>query len=77
MTEKNPPHNIIEPGKYRHFKGREYEVLHTAKHSETEEVLVIYRPLYGEKELWARPLSMFLETIERDGEQIARFQKID
>jgi hypothetical protein len=77
MTDKSPHLKAIEAGKYRHFKGREYEVLHTAKHSETEEVLVIYRPLYGEKELWARPLSMFLETITRDGEQMTRFQKID
>lgn len=60
-------------GRYRHFKGNEYEALGLAKHSETQEELVVYRALYGEGGLWVRPLGMFLETIERDGKTIERF----
>ena len=61
------------PGRYRHYKGGEYEVLGIATHSETEESLVVYRPLYGERGLWVRPLAMFVESVERDGEEVARF----
>ena len=57
----------IQPGKYRHFKGKEYEVLYLARHSETEEWMVVYRALYGEFGIWVRPASMWLETVERDG----------
>ena len=63
----------LQPGRYRHFKGAQYEVQGVATHSETGEKLVVYRPLYGEGALWVRPLSMFLETIERDGEVRPRF----
>ena len=52
-------HETIRPGRYRHFKGNEYEVLGVARHSETEEELVVYRPLYGEGGLWVRPVSMW------------------
>ena len=68
---------MIENGKYRHYKGNEYEVIGTAIHSETLEELVIYRPLYGEEKLWARPLSMWNEVVTVNGEDMLRFTKID
>ena len=67
----------IQPGKYRHFKGKEYEVLHLVRHSETEEWMVVYRALYGEFGIWVRPASMWLETVERDGKVMPRFQRIE
>ncbi len=63
----------IRPGKYRHFKGNEYEVLYLARHSETGEELVVYRALYGERGVWVRPASMWNETVERDGKTYRRF----
>ena len=60
-------------GKYRHFKGKEYEVLAVAKHSETLEEMVVYRALYGEGGVWVRPLCMWEEVVERDGKQMPRF----
>ena len=66
----------IKPGRYRHFKGREYEVLGIARHSETEEELVVYRALYGDFGLWVRPVSMWNETVERDGKTYRRFTYI-
>ena len=63
-------------GKYRHFKGNEYEVLAVARHSETDEKMVIYKALYGEGEIWVRPLSMWDETVTRDGESFKRFTYI-
>ena len=63
----------IRPGKYRHFKGNEYEVIGTARHSETLEEMVVYRALYGEGGLWVRPASMWNETVERDGMITPRF----
>ena len=59
--------STIKPGRYRHFKGSEYEVLGTARHSETLEEMVVYRALYGEGGLWVRPAAMWSETVERDG----------
>ncbi|MGB5823306.1 MAG: DUF1653 domain-containing protein [Proteocatella sp.] len=67
----------IEPGKYRHFKGNEYEVIGMAKHSETLEEMVVYRPLYGEGGLWVRPASMWNEEITRDGKTFKRFAKVE
>ena len=67
----------LRPGRYRHYKGGEYRVLGVARHSETEEQLVVYTPLYDDSGLWARPLSMFLETVIRDGNTVARFSYID
>jgi len=64
-------------GRYRHFKGGEYEVLFTARHSESEEELVIYRALYGDGAIWARPLSMFTETVLHEGKEVPRFMRIE
>lgn len=63
----------IRPGRWRHFKGKEYQVLATAIHSETLEEMVVYRPLYGEGKLWVRPAAMWEEFVERDGVQQPRF----
>ncbi len=63
----------IKLGKYRHFKGNEYEVLHIAKHSETLEEMVVYRALYGEGGVWVRPASMWNESVEKDGKILPRF----
>ncbi|SDW77717.1 DUF1653 domain-containing protein [Marinobacter mobilis] len=63
----------LATGRYRHYKGRDYEVIGLARHSETEEPLVVYRCLYGDHSLWVRPLAMFTETVEVAGEQVPRF----
>jgi len=63
----------IKIGRYRHFKGNEYEVLYLAKHSETLEPMVVYRALYGEHGVWVRPARMWNETVERDGKTFVRF----
>ena len=63
----------IKLGKYRHFKGGEYEVLALATHSETGEQMVVYRALYGERGVWVRPASMWNESVERDGTVYRRF----
>lgn len=63
-------------GKYKHYKGKEYEVIGVAKHSETQEELVVYKALYGEGGLWVRPLNMFLEEVEVDGKKVPRFKYI-
>ena len=67
----------IKPGKYRHFKGKEYEVLGTARHSETMEELVVYRALYDEGGCWVRPRSMWTEMVEHDGRRVRRFTRIE
>ncbi|MEP1385775.1 MAG: DUF1653 domain-containing protein [Paraglaciecola sp.] len=66
----------VKIGKYRHYKGNEYEVIGVAKHSEDDSELVVYRPLYGERGLWVRPLSMFIESIEVNGKPKSRFEFI-
>ncbi len=68
---------IVKLGKYKHYKGGEYEVIGIAQHSETLEKLVVYRQLYGNYNLWARPLKMFIESIEVNGEKIQRFQSTE
>lgn len=67
----------IKLGKYRHFKGNEYEVLCLAKHSETLEDLVVYRALYGKGDVWVRPASMWNQTVEKDGKIVQRFTYIE
>jgi len=69
---------VIKLGKYQHFKGNFYHVMHIAKHSETEEYMVVYQPLYGENpEIWVRPLAMFDELIEREGKTFKRFTFVE
>ncbi len=77
MSETTVAMQAFKKGRYRHFKGNLYEVIDIAHHSETQEPMVLYRALYAEHGLWVRPLSMFFETIQRDGINIQRFQYID
>ncbi|MBQ4227875.1 MAG: DUF1653 domain-containing protein, partial [Clostridia bacterium] len=69
--------SAIQPGRYRHFKGNEYEVLGVARHSEDETPMVVYRALYGEGGLWVRPAGMWNETVERGGKTYKRFYRLD
>jgi hypothetical protein len=64
---------MIKPGRYRHYKGQDYEVIGCARHSETEEELVVYRALYGDRGLWVRPIAMFTEQLSIDGKSVPRF----
>ena len=70
MTDKK---SELRPGRYRYYKGRDYDVIGVARHSETEEPMVVYRCLYGDYSLWVRPLAMFQETVEVAGEDVPRF----
>jgi hypothetical protein len=63
----------LKPGKYRHYKGNDYQVQGVARHSETGELLVVYTPLYGDRELWVRPLGMFQEDVLHEGREQPRF----
>jgi hypothetical protein len=67
----------LKPGLYRHFKGSEYRLLYVAKHSETEEPMVVYQALYGERGIWVRPAHMWTEHVERDGWSGPRFQYVE
>ena len=67
---------MIKLGRYRHYKGNEYEVIGFAKHSETLEEMVIYKALYGEGDVWVRPASMWNETVTKDGKEYKRFELI-
>ena len=67
----------VKLGRYRHFKGNEYEVIAIATHSETMEEMVVYRALYGDTALWVRPAAMWNETVEHDGIKCKRFTAID
>jgi len=71
MSEK------LKLGRYEHYKGKQYEVIGVAKHSETLEYLVVYRALYGEHGLWVRPLKIFSEVVENEGKKIPRFRFIE
>ena len=64
----------LRKGRYRHYKGREYLVIGVARHSETDESLVVYQPDYGDRGLWVRPLGMFVETVEVNGAHVPRFE---
>lgn len=66
----------LKPGLYRHYKGNDYRVQGVARHSETDELLVVYQPQYGERALWVRPLGMFIEDVDFNGEIIPRFRYI-
>jgi hypothetical protein len=66
----------IRTGRYRHFKGKEYIVIGVARHSETDEALVVYRQDYGDRALWVRPQEMFLERVEHEGQSVPRFEFI-
>ena len=68
--------STVQTGRYRHYKGKEYEVIGVARHSETEEEVVVYRTLYGDFDLWVRPLAMFTETVAVDGTERPRFQYV-
>lgn len=68
---------MIKLGRYQHFKGNFYQVHHIAKHSETEELMVVYQPEYGDREFFVRPLAMFDEEIIRDGVTLKRFLFVD
>ena len=81
MRIKNPVNDLSEivqlrSGKYRHYKGKEYEVIGVAQHSETLEEMVVYRALYGDHSLWVRPFKMFVENVEIDGTIKKRFEYI-
>ena len=67
--------SAIPKGRYRHYKGNEYEVLEIARHSETHEPMVVYRALYGERGLWVRPAEMWNEIVEKDGRTFKRFER--
>jgi hypothetical protein len=67
----------VKPGRYRHYKGNEYEVIGMARHSETHEMMVVYRPLYGEGALWVRPGAMFAEDVVIDGKAQPRFARME
>ncbi|MBR7188398.1 MAG: DUF1653 domain-containing protein [Clostridia bacterium] len=77
MDGRNPENALPEKGHYRHFKGNLYELLDIATHSETQEPMVVYRALYGERGLWVRPLRMWTETVVRDGRAMPRFEKVE
>jgi hypothetical protein len=68
---------MIRPGRYRHYKGNDYEVIGIARHSETDEELVVYRKLYDDGSLWVRPLTMFMENVVVDGRTVPRFECIE
>lgn len=69
--------STVKPGRYRHFKGNEYEVIGTARHSETLEEMVVYRALYGDGGLWVRPAAMWAEQVKRDGYHGPRFLPVE
>ncbi|MGC3964576.1 MAG: DUF1653 domain-containing protein [Rhodocyclaceae bacterium] len=75
-NDKLPALPELAPGRYRHYKGGEYEVVSVARHSETLEPMVVYRPLYNDSGWWVRPWAMFVEEIEVQGQQQQRFARV-
>jgi hypothetical protein len=74
MSDSNAQQPDLRPGRYRHYKGKEYRVLHVARHSETMQPMVVYQTLYGDFSWWVRPLEMFTEFVEVDGRPVRRFE---
>lgn len=71
------PENAPPPGRYKHYKGPEYQVLGMARHSETEEWLVVYQALYAERGIWVRPLEIWNGSVMRDGKNVERFSLVE
>lgn len=76
MSDDLAPLPATPLGRYRHYKGGEYEVIGIARHSETHEPLVVYRPLYGARAWWVRPHAMFFETVTIEGVARPRFERV-
>ncbi|MGQ0650854.1 MAG: DUF1653 domain-containing protein [Betaproteobacteria bacterium] len=76
MNADTESRNVMKTGRYRHYKGKEYEVLAVAKHTESGEYVVVYRALYGDYALWVRPREMFLGTVQVHGQEVPRFEYI-
>ncbi|MBK6908721.1 MAG: DUF1653 domain-containing protein [Rhodocyclaceae bacterium] len=74
--ETLPPLIVTPPGRYRHYKGKEYQVLDTVRHSETLAPMTLYRALYGEQGLWVRPAAMFTEIVTINGQAVPRFLRV-
>ncbi|MEJ6004504.1 DUF1653 domain-containing protein [Paucibacter sp. AS339] len=77
MNDDLPALPLTPTGRYRHYKGGEYEVIGAARHSETLEPLVVYRPLYNTSGLWVRPHAMFFESLDYEGQTVSRFSPVD
>ena len=81
MSEPLPPYSkealALKKGLYEHFRGMKYQLLHIARHSETLEEMVVYQALYGDHGIWVRPLKMFIETIEHNGQRVPRFKALE
>jgi len=77
MSDELPPLPITPPGRYRHYKGGEYEVIGAARHSETLQAVVVYRPLYNASGWWVRPHAFVLHRLEEHGVRRPRFERID
>ena len=76
MTHELPPLPALPTGRYRHYKGGEYEVIGVARHSESLEPMVLYRPLREDVGLWVRPIALFLEPVEHAGQRLPRFSRV-
>ncbi|MEN9420521.1 MAG: hypothetical protein RI988_4142 [Pseudomonadota bacterium] len=76
MADDLPSLPFIQPGRYRHYKGGEYEVIGVVRHSESLEPMVLYRPLYNRSGSWVRPFAMFVEDVEHEGRRLPRFSLV-